>query len=97
MNNLKTTVEVTCSNKSNTSPYNGKVISKIGDIIINENVKIDVKYYDENLNFLTRKWLTLDETKSNEIIELISAKVSDSHKEEMSNTFGVTSNEIENI
>jgi hypothetical protein len=97
MNNLKTTVKVTCSDKSNASPYNGKVVSKLGEIIINEIVKIDVKYYDEEDNFLTRKWVTLDETKSNEIIALISTKVCDAHKLEITNTFELTASQIEEV
>lgn len=97
MNNLKTKVDVTCSDKNSATPYNGKIVSKIGEIIINGTVKIDVKYYDESDNFLTRSWLELDETKSNVIIDLISQEVTENHKLEMINTFGISDTDIEQL
>ncbi len=113
MNNLKTTVAVGCSKKGEVTPYNGIVVSSLGERTFDENssIKVDVRYYDEEGGFLMRKTPVYSKEQVNALYELVKGSIpSDAtfsdlfetalisaQKIEMASTFGITVNQIEEV
>ena len=110
MNNLKTTVNVTCSQSGKVAPYNGKVIGQLGKRILDAlGVEVGFKYTTEDGAALMSGATIYTWAEANTLWEAVKGNVPadatfeemmdiafiSAFKIEMATTFGIAVSEIE--